>query len=210
MGSKSAPKPLPVQDAEQSIQRRDKALIFVKFVVLVSLAVLVGIGFAASDKSNRVNKEVSPALPAKSVGQRQIDIPKDESLFVATVDQARKLYNVGANDMAKGAARPARARALCEFVESGTVKDWLGKVVLLDTNNDGKGVLALEVGENIKIGTWNNAVSDTFDQTLIEPLSDLFPTAVQLHIGQIVKFSGTFRKSKTDCLEELSLILTAR
>jgi RNA polymerase subunit RPABC4/transcription elongation factor Spt4 len=163
--------------------------------------------------------DIHTPMQASAAPVANIQMPADEATLIAAVLLARDQYNAGANDMAKGAARPARAKTLCALGETGarfapqlgfnsSVKDWVGKVVTLTTNNDGKGVLGLEIADDVQLKTWNNDVSDAFDQTLIEPTSALFPVAVGLHADQHVKFSGSlFRKSSSDCFEESSVTL---
>jgi hypothetical protein len=68
-------------------------------------------------------------------------------------------------------------------------------------------VLAIEIGKDIVIKTWNNAVSDAGDKTLIDPASPLFSKASSLAEGKQVVFSGTFRPSSTDCVKEGSLTM---
>jgi hypothetical protein len=157
---------------------------------------------ATTASSSVATSHAEPLPPA----DLRSDMPPDEIALVAAVVLARQQYDAGANDMAKGAARPTRARALCATV-GGSAKDWIGKVVTLSTNSDGKGVFAVEISNGIQVTTWNNDVSDVFDHTLFEPSSPLFAVATQLHTDQIVRFSGSFRRSSADCFEESSLTL---
>ncbi len=110
--------------------------------------------------------------------------------------------------MAKGASRPARARAICSALPSHKVNGWVGRVSSLSTNGDGKGVLSVEVGPDMYVTTWNNDLSDIGDHTLIDPSSNLFQIASGLKEGQFVRFSGKLFASPTDCVEESSLSLS--
>jgi hypothetical protein len=58
------------------------------------------------------------------------------------------------------------------------------------------------------VQTWNNALSDIEDDTLIDPKSALFAKASALSVGQEVTFSGAFRPYTTDCIREGSLTLS--
>jgi hypothetical protein len=62
----------------------------------------------------------------------------------------------------------------------------------LSTNNDGRGILTIKIADDIEIGTWNNAVSDKFHHTLIEPDSAVYPSDLELRKGMPVIFSGEF------------------
>jgi hypothetical protein len=108
--------------------------------------------------------------------------------------------------MAKGAARPARAKEICAVLKGALhVINWLGTVETLSSNSDGLGVLSIQIAEGISIKTWNNAISDIEDKTLIDPESAVFKLAVTLKIGQRVTFGGQFFPSPTDCIREGSL-----
>jgi hypothetical protein len=143
------------------------------------------------------------ARPSQTVNS----IPDVEVRFIAAIENGRSVYKSGANDMAKGAARPLRAKELCGLLRSPTVSNWVGRVSKLSTNGDGKGVLEVQIDKDIVIKTWNNAVSDVGDNTLIDPASPLFKKASSLTEGKQVVFSGTFRPSSTDCVKEGSLTM---
>jgi hypothetical protein len=131
-----------------------------------------------------------------------------ETLLIAAVERARAAYAAGANDMAKGAARPARAKEICAILKDNLyVINWPGKVEKLSSNSDGFGVLAIQIDNGMSIKTWNNALSDIQDETLIDPSSAIFQQAVLLKEGQKVTFGGRFIPSKTDCIREGSLTL---
>jgi hypothetical protein len=134
-------------------------------------------------------------------------MPADESAFVSVVSNARLRYNAGANDMVKGASRPARKQALCSTLANNAVTNWVGKVSKLTTNSDGKGVLEIAIGDDISIVTWNNSLSDFEDKTLIEPDTAIYRRALQLREGQTVWFSGHFFRNDTDCIKETSLTM---
>jgi len=136
-----------------------------------------------------------------------ISIPPGERAFIAAVAKGREAFKAGQNEMAKGSARPLRARAICDAVSPGPVDDWVGRVASLSTNGDGKGVLAIEIGSRIFVKTWNNAVSDIGDRTLLDPDSPIYKQALSLRQGQRVQFSGNLFASSTDCVREGSVTL---
>jgi hypothetical protein len=107
--------------------------------------------------------------------------------------------------MARGATRPARAREICAAVPSGSAIIWAGQVKTLSSNNEGRGVLAVSVSDDITLQTWNNALSDIGDKTLIDPHSSLFAKASKLSVGQFIVFSGAFIRDPSDCFRETSM-----
>ncbi len=129
--------------------------------------------------------------------------------MIAAIQAARGQYATAANELAQGAARSTRARAICAALGSSTVvQDWSGQVSQLSSNSEGKGVLRVDIGGGATVGTWDNALSDVVDDTLIGPNSPVSGQAQKLHEGQRVHFSGRFATSDTDCLEEMSLTLS--
>jgi hypothetical protein len=140
-------------------------------------------------------------------------IPPDEIAFVDAVTNAHQSYGRATTDFQKGATKPARAKAICSVLRTTQVSDWVGKVSTLSTNGDGKGVLGIEIGPDIFVQTTNNALSDalaaTLNQppTLIEPESSVFSSMGKLNEGTKVRFSGTFIRSDTDCVQETSMTM---
>jgi hypothetical protein len=143
----------------------------------------------------------APSAPASRLGP-----PAAERDFVALIERYAAAYKAASNDMARGALRPQRAAAICSL-QLGRVSGWLGKVSTLSSNNEGKGVLAVQIADDITVGTTNNAFSDG-----VASISTLIPvgTAVQaaamaLKEGELVRFSGRFGNNPSDCLEEISI-----
>jgi uncharacterized protein len=128
-----------------------------------------------------------------------------KALLVAAVEKARQAYAAGANDMAKGAARPRRAKDICAAMPSPAIEKWSGIVETLSSNGDGLGVLSIKIDGDVALKTWNNSLSDIGDHTLIDPNSNVFREATALKVGQKVIFSGTFIPNTTDCFHEGSL-----
>ncbi len=133
--------------------------------------------------------------------------PQQQIEFAKAVESARELYDKGAHEMLKGRSRPNPTLALCTIIRGPRVNGWVGKIYELTTNGDGWGVISLAIGPKIYVKTWNNAVSDLADNTLIDPHSNLFSTAAALKPGDEVVFSGRFFQSETDCVKESSMTL---
>jgi peptidoglycan hydrolase-like protein with peptidoglycan-binding domain/uncharacterized protein YecT (DUF1311 family) len=151
-------------------------------------------------------RAVPPTIQAPAL-RSSSEMPNDEAYVVQIVNEAISQYKSGQNDMQKGASRPTRARAICAVLPNVRANNWIGTVNKLSTNGEGKGVLYLQIAPNIYVMTWNNALSDISDETLIDPQTNLFRTVSQLHEGQKVRFSGRFPASDTDCIKESSLTL---
>ncbi len=91
--------------------------------------------------------------------------------------------------MKLGSALSRRNKGLCKIVENGRVKHWSGKIATLDANGEGKGVVSIEIAEDVHVATWNNAFSDYEDHTLIEA-GQLFDKFLEHEEDDVVTFSG--------------------
>jgi hypothetical protein len=145
-------------------------------------------------------KQIEASLPP-------VVLPETEKLLIAAVEKARAAYSAGANEMAQGAARPARAKEICTAIKNPQVSGWVGEVETLSSNSDGLGVLAIRIAKDVLIKTWNNAISDAANKTLIDPESSVFKKAVVLRKGQRIEFAGQLIRDDTDCFREGSLTL---
>lgn len=154
----------------------------------------------------------APATAAAVVAEPEPDLaflaPADQKTFQGVIAAAQLKYRTGTTDFQKGAARPARAEALCKYQRTEQVRNWVGVVATLTTNSDGKGVVAIRSGDDLYMKTWNNSVSDSFSRTLVEPSTKVFSQLGSLKVGQRVKFSGRLFADEKDCFREGSLTLS--
>jgi colicin import membrane protein len=142
-----------------------------------------------------------------ALAQPQTGAPQTQRDFIAAIEAARDLYSKGTNDLQRGSARPTRKRAICAMLKSPRVEGWIGKISQLTSNSDGWGVTSINIGSDIYVQTWNNALSDMMHKTLLDPVSQLFSAAAMLKKGDEVVFSGLFFGSDTDCVHEASMTL---
>ena len=153
---------------------------------------------------------VADSVPAKAVAP-VAEIPRTEASLIQIVSTSQQESKDANNDMQKGGVKNKRDKGICGLMKSMTVNNWVGRIKKIDANSDGKGVLEIELAENIILKTWNNAFSDISDETLIDPNSKLFQTASSLTIGQTVKLSGRFIPGTGgDCIEESSMTLDGK
>lgn len=147
-------------------------------------------------------------LATPAVGQvlDSVETGEQQTKFHRVVREYAKAYEEASNDMAAGAQRQKRAKAICSLLgKRPSVKGWTGFITELSSNGDGLGVLSIGTSKGITVKTWNNALSDSSDNTLIPVDSPVMETAMNLSVGQAVEFSGTFVRDRTDCLREGSL-----
>lgn len=151
------------------------------------------------------------ALGACGKSESPVILPPDEARLVEIVSLAQAESKKAENDMQRGGIKAKRDEVLCRAINSLAVTNWIGTIKKVNSNSDGKGVLEILMAKDIEIKTWNNALSDLRENTLIEQGSPLFETASRMKSGQRVAFSGTFfRGSEGDCLRESSLTLRGK
>ncbi len=194
--------------APQPPRRRGRARKFALYFLLiigVTAAIWAFISIAGTPAS-------APTAPA-------VQIPASEQSFISIVSAAQSQSRNVDNDMQRGGVKAARDHSLCTqmgSLESLQVTDWVGTVDTVDSNSDGKGVLAVRVAPDITVETWNNDLSDIGSDTLIEPGSSVFQAASAMKQGDLVRFSGSFLPGTMffggggDCLKESSLTLKGK
>jgi uncharacterized protein YecT (DUF1311 family) len=137
--------------------------------------------------------------------------PSDESNFIRIVAAAQQQERDAKNDMQKGGVKSERDKSLCDSMKGVSVQGWTGRISRIDANSDGKGVLDVEIANDVHLKTWNNAVSDLADNTLLDPSSQVFISASKMEKGTPVMISGRFFVGNSgDCLKEGSLTLAGK
>lgn len=133
--------------------------------------------------------------------------PASELRFLELIDASAAQYNGAVNDIVAHDQRGRRRDALCENFPKPDVRDWIGKITSIEPSMFGATVsIRLKYGANVS--TWNNAISDTIDQTIIPKDSILYNEVAALAAGSMVRFSGTFVPSAEDCFKTQNISLS--
>ena len=133
--------------------------------------------------------------------------PKDQKIFVDTINKYRKAFDPGSNDLKKNKLFRNRSEEMCgPSFSPYNITEWVGKIKDISTNLDGKGILAVEIDRDIRVETWNNAFSDMLSDTLIEIDSKVYDQLIDLNVGEVIKFNGNFF-SNEECVETQNLFL---
>ena len=157
--------------------------------------------------------EPAAARPAAEPAAPSADaaLPRDEAKFLAAVTAAQTEAGTVENDMQLGGVKAKRDSAICAVLPSSlAATNWVGTVTKVDSNSDGKGVLAVQLAHDVTLTTWNNSFSDIADGTLIEPQTKLFVAASHLKPEQRLLFSGVFFTASGGagaCIKEQSMTL---
>lgn len=162
----------------------------------------------AADYDNRMIGGVT----ARTSAEAEIVMPADQQTFIKIVSEAQRKEKTAENDMQRGGIKAERTKALCANPTLfNKVDAWVGRLIDINANSDGKGVLSIEIAKDIQVKTWSNAFSDSNYKTLLEPGTELFTTVSQMQLGDLVQFSGHFfREEGRDCIGEGSLSLKGK
>ncbi len=116
-----------------------------------------------------------------------------ENDFLSILAQASNAYTAGdKTEFQQGVIYRHREMDIARlFGASYEVHNWKGKVYKLSSNGDGDGILEVTIQDDfVWLTTWNNALSDTFDNTLVKPTSPVYNQLANLREGDDVVFSG--------------------
>lgn len=97
-----------------------------------------------------------------------------------------------------------RDKALCKTT-GGEFSGWKATVHDVGSTGDGYGYIAMIMDDDIELSTWNNALSDAFDNTLIKPSNKLYDVLMELSAGDEVTISGKFIKGENTCVTTSNL-----
>ena len=132
--------------------------------------------------------------------------PRDEAGFTKAVSDARTAYDKAGDDD-RGALQSSRATAICAAVKKPDVQGWVGAVKEIDRDPGGRTLVSIALPDGTLVKTWNNAMSDIEDKTLILAGTPLAAAVGKLAIGDPIRFSGTFFADEPDCYRSSRLSL---
>ena len=181
------------------------------FWLILVIAFFGIFGSGSGSKSDSSSSSPSSAPEAAKLDPIDEKRPQTQARFIETASAAQKKSKDADNDMQRGSAKSERDKNVCALLKTMKVKDWTGKITNITSNSDGKGVIEVEIAKNITVKTWNNALSDIGDHTLIEPGTKFFDFVASLKKGTKIQFSGNFfRGSSGDCVKESSMSLRGK
>lgn len=181
------------------------------FWLILVIAFFGIFGSGSGSKSDSSSSSPSSAPEAAKLDPIDEKRPQTQARFIETVSAAQQKSKDADNDMQRGSAKSERDKNVCALLKTMKVKDWTGKITNITSNSDGKGVIEVEIAKNITVKTWNNALSDIGDHTLIEPGTKFFDFVASLKKGTKIQFSGNFfRGSSGDCVKESSMSLRGK
>ncbi len=111
------------------------------------------------------------------------------------------------NDLQKWAIRNKRKEEIKDILQGAVITGWSGTIESLGTTTDGRAYLYVSISPKVTIGTWNNQLSDLFDDTLIPVESTLYKNLLGCSVGDRIIFSGVFFSSDEDFIRETSMTI---
>ena len=189
-----------------------------KIVIVVLLLALFGASSgsdnSSTDTSGETTSNAAPSQPAaepekpvevEPVGGQYGEYPDAQMKFVETVEKARTAISDAETDLQESVALRSRDKALCAILPKNKAINWTGVIGRVGANGEGKAYVLVDIADDMKVSTWNNALSDFNDDTLSPTTSKFFDNLVALKKGDPVTFSGTFLRSNNSCLTKKNL-----
>lgn len=142
--------------------------------------------------------------PAEEPKSELPSVPSDQAKFLELVAEGSDSYDEAKTDLQRNNALAKRNKAICKALPKGSFKNWVGTIK--DVGSDSFGdpeeagaYLEVSIADDVTIGTWNNSLSDLFDETLVAPNSPLYDVLLGLSPGDTVKVSGRLTGGDNSC-----------
>ena len=184
----------------------------------IKLALLLfSIILSTTTWSQQLKIDLNKTNPAPEILRTMIP-EKQHTIMNAIVEFAAQ-YKASSNSVKKYLLRKKRQKFLTEQLNDLVVSDWIGRIRTLQTTQNGKAYLLLELAilptENteqnlpvpefgVTMGTWNNAYTDLDYGTLILPGTPLYNWLANFNEGEWLIFSGKGFVGNEDYLKEAS------
>jgi hypothetical protein len=132
--------------------------------------------------------------------------PKDQTAFTTVIGDAKKEFDTVDIEQQMD-IQPKRAAAICKALPKPEVKNWVGAIQAADADSGGRLTVTVALPDGTLVKTWNNAMSDLDDNTLVPAGTPLAATFGKLKPGDPVRFAGTFFADEADCYRSTRLAL---
>ncbi|HOD53513.1 MAG TPA: hypothetical protein PKJ08_03190 [Candidatus Cloacimonadota bacterium] len=177
-----------------------KGLFWLICIIMFLVFQIKSCGENDNEKNKTVRKDANPSNSDNIQTQSKYEIPQLQSDFVKIYVKYSSDYNEAINELQKSLLRTKRSKEVSIlFSNSKKAENWIGTIVSLSTNTEGKAALEIELlNTDIKIITWNNTLSDWDTNTLIPQDSKLFNSLLNMKEGDTVIFSGRFFADEKD------------
>ena len=190
-------------------KKRNGCLTAIIIAILIPIGLIILGAFISGFEKGRTKAKTTQTFPAQSTAPTLSSYKPDmQTKFENVIATYKGQYRQAETDLQKGYSRTQRKQAIQALNMQGKANGWIGVIKKIGANNEGKAYVSIALNRDLQVKTWNNAISDSFDNTLITPNSPLYNTLLSMKEGQEVKFSGHFLTNaykNEDCYEESSL-----
>lgn len=188
-----------------------------KRFIIPAVFIFLAIGFGGSSSSD--SEETNSASVEASTSEAPEEItptqdpnmsdyglyPQSQADFISLVEKAREDLDGAETDLQESVIVRGRDKALCGVLSSRVANKWIGEIKEVGANGEGKAYLEIEIANDIRVKTWNNALSDILDNTLIPTSSKFFDRLVAMQKGDLVYWSAKFLSDSNSCLKGANL-----
>jgi len=203
---------------EKKPWHRKKRIVIPLSILLVSVAASILDGAKKAETSSLAQAgsvAINPETSATSSGSALLQTKKSrpssiatgqsQRQFLALIEDARNQWKSAQTDLQQSEVLRNRDDALCEVLENRMARNWIGQISAIGANGEGKAWVEIAVGPDVRFVTWNNAVSDLGDGTLIARGSSLFQRLTRFAEGDEVQFSARLSRGDSTCLRKTNL-----
>lgn len=187
----------------QHCGERHRKLTVARCALIVFGALFLISMFVSESKENA--NESSPTKRVRA--SISYKISGEQASFSKEVARYVELFSDAKNELREVALRGERALSLSEILVSRDVSGWRGEITELATTSNGNAILTVTIDPHVRIKTWNNALSDLLDDTLIAQNHPVYGSLLDRQQGDTIVFSGSFLPSGEDFIKEASLTI---
>ena len=194
--------------------------------IVIPLGVILFFGVISnSDAEDQESKSAPPAVTESAapevtqppqpvaVEETQSDdtygtYPAAQKKFIKIIEDGRNNIDAAENDLQESVALHNRDDALCKVLTNKAATNWVGVITDIGANGEGKAYVEIELADNVRIKTWNNALSDIGDNTLIPTGASFFDDLVAISEDSKVIWSAKFLSGNNFCLKKANFTET--
>jgi hypothetical protein len=125
--------------------------------------------------------------------QARAEMPKSEIDFIATINDARTVYEAQETPAKKTALVKEMVRRWKSILPSGMIEGWTGRIVQLGKTKGGRIHFAVRIADKINLMTWEKPLIDFSHGTLIGLKSPLYPILSAMKPGDAIRFDGKYQ-----------------
>jgi hypothetical protein len=125
--------------------------------------------------------------------QVRAEVPKSEADFIATITDARTVYEAQGTPAKKTALVKEMVKRWKSILPGGVIQGWTGKIVDLGKTKGGRIHFAVRIADKINLMTWEKPLIDFSHGTLIGLKSPLYPILSAMKPGDVIRFDGKYQ-----------------